>query len=457
MMLKGRQLQYFGTCLALLNMMGKGMHLAWPSPFLPILEGDPSTAITKDEGSWIATSYLISDPLGDIIISLLLNRIGRKYSLLVSAIPFLISWIIIAITQRFGFIILARLIAGIGGGAIFTVLPIYIGELADPQIRGSLISLMVIVISVGALSINILGYYVTITHASIICALPSVLFLLLFPFLPETPNYYIVKGNMDKAREMLTKIRGKVVGDEEIKELVKNNEEGLVRAGVLDLFRVASNRKGLFIFMGTMTAQQVAGIVPIMYFYTQTIFIEAAADFPVIASTAILYLVLIVCSVISAALIDRLGRRPLLLTSTACCCLALLMEGVNLYLTGKGGGNSGFTWMTIGNISFLIVGYSIGLLTLPSIFMSELFPLNIKGVAVCFCNMFFSIMATTVTKLFQFTNDQYGLYVPFFVFSGLCFVTLVYVAISVPETKKKTLEQIQMELRVADGESKTKL
>uniref|UniRef100_A0A1Y1NKT5 Major facilitator superfamily (MFS) profile domain-containing protein n=1 Tax=Photinus pyralis TaxID=7054 RepID=A0A1Y1NKT5_PHOPY len=449
-MLKGRPLQYFGTCIALLNMLGMG----WPSPFLPVLERDPLTSITKDEGSWIATTYLIAGPVGSIIAGIALNKIGRKRSLLLSALPFLTSWIIIAITQRLGFLLLARFIAGIGGGAIYSVLPIYISELVDPPIRGFLISVMGTLTIVASLFINILGYYVNITYSSLICTLPSVVFLLFFPFIPETPNYYIVNGKIDVARKVLSQVRGRQIDAEEIQELVESNEKGLAKAGVLDLFKIASNRKGLFVCLGTMGAQQLAGIVPII-FYTQTIFEKAAADFPVIASTSLLYVLLIVFSAVSSAIVDRLGRRPLLITSISCCCVALLMEGVNLYLKSQGGLNSiGLSWMTLGDLSFLVIGYSIGLLVLPSVFLSELFPLNVKGLAVGFCNIYFSVVAAAVSKLFQITSDHYGLHVPFFVFSASSFLSLVFAVIVVPETKNKSLEQIQIDLRNKDEHNK---
>ncbi|XP_031356787.1 solute carrier family 2, facilitated glucose transporter member 8-like isoform X2 [Photinus pyralis] len=219
MMLTGRPLQYFGASFALLNMFGSGFHLAWSSPFLPLLERDPSTRITKDEGSWIATIYLIAGPFGAILASVVVNRIGRKMSLLLSALPYLTSWAIIAITQRIGFILSARFIGGMAEGVIYTVLPVYIGELADPQIRGFLISLMGILSMVAALVVNVLGYYLNITHSSIICAIPHILFLFSFPFLPETPNHYIVRGELDKARDTLGQVRGRAVDDEEIKEL----------------------------------------------------------------------------------------------------------------------------------------------------------------------------------------------------------------------------------------------
>lgn len=433
--------------------------MAWPSPFLPLLEHDPSTNITKDEGSWIATIYLIAGPFGAILASVVIDRIGRKMSLLLSALPYLASWTIIASTQRIGFLLSARFIGGMAEGVIYTVLPVYIGELAEPQIRGLLISLIAVLTMVAALLINVLGYYLNITYSSIICSVPHLLFLLSFPFLPETPNHYIVKGELDKARDALGQVRGRAVDDEEIEELVRINGEGLAKANILDLFRIASNRKGLFVFMGTMAAQQFTGIVPIM-FYTQTIFEEAASDFPVIVSTVLLYVGLIVFSILSAVIVDRVGRRPLIITSIVCCGLALLAEGVNLYIKHKGGVDGvGFSWVTIGDFSFLIISYSIGLMTLPTVFAGELFPLNVKAAAICFCNIYFAVIATGIAKLFQFANDEYGLYVPFFVFAICLFLSLVYVVLFVPETKNKTLEQIQIELKAvkANTESITKL
>ncbi|KAK5640279.1 hypothetical protein RI129_011090 [Pyrocoelia pectoralis] len=391
--------------------------------------------------------------------SVLMDKIGRKNSLLCAAIPYLISWFIIGLTQRLGFLLLARCIGGIGDGVVYTILPVYIAEIVDPQIRGFVISFVGILAIFGGLLINVYGYYLNIAYSSLLCAVPSSIFLIFFYFLPETPNYFIVRKNLNKAREVLGRIRGRQIDESEIEDLVKINEEGLVKASIFDLFRVRGNRRGLFIFMGTMTTQQFSGIIPIM-FYTQTIFEEAAADFPVIASTVLLYIVLIIFSSVSAVIVDRLGRRPLIITSTALSCLFLLTEGVNLYIKSEGGvGNVGSSWVTIVDLSFLIVSFSIGLLSIPTVFQGEFFPLNVKAAAVCFCNIYFAVMASIAAKLFQITNDKYGLYFPFFMFSVVCGLGLVFAVIFVPETKNKTLEEIQIELKALniDAKNVTKL
>lgn len=427
------------------------MHYGWPSPSLPKLFDDSSTIpVTDEEGSWIAVMPLLGAVCGSIIGALVLDVIGRKKVTLISCFPFFAAWIMIAYAKSVVVLILARFIAGISDGLAFCALPMYLGEIADPKVRGALGSSVSVTWIFGTLLINVIGSYLSVSTTAVISSILPILCLVTFAWMPESPYYLIMKGNIEQARSNLKTFKSRDNIEPELERMAKAVKDQQENSGrCLDLFTVKSNRRALYIMMGIRGAQQLSGTSAIT-FYAQTIFREAGNSNTISSSNAaiIYFLVQLTLCGCCSMIVDKTGRRPLLIISTIGAGLALLTEGSYFCVLNEFNVNlSNLTWIPLVALICFVISFSIGMQTIPILLLGELFPTNVKAFALCLADIYFSIIATIVSKFFQITKDDFGLHVPFYAFFVCCILGLVFIIFFVPETKGKTLEEIQDELR----------
>lgn len=425
------------------------MHYGWPSPSLPkLLDNSSSIEVSNDEGSWMAVMPLIGALLGSLIVGTTVDIFGRKRTILISSIPYFAAWIMVAFAPSVTVIYVARFIAGVADGWVFTALPMYIGEISDPKIRGLLGSSVSVNWIFGITLINIVGAYLSITVTALVSSCLPLVTMVTFAFMPESPYYLLMRGSTEEAKKSLQKLRGLHDVDSELSRVdfavkARNKESGKF----LDLFTVKVNRKAVIIMMVLRGAQQLSGTTAVT-FYAQPIFIEAGDHISSHLASIIYFSVQLTLSCFSSSIVDRAGRRPLLITSITGSAVFLFLEGVYFYI--KSCTDLDITAYSIvpvvGLIGFVVV-FSLGMQTIPILMLGELFSPSVKAFALCLADIYFSIIATVVSKFFQIMKDSFGMYTPFFAFSLSCLIGLVLIVIFVPETKGKTLEDIQTQLK----------
>lgn len=399
----------------------------------------------------MAVMPLLGALLGSAIVGATVDILGRKRTILISSFPFFASWIMVAYSKSIVVLYTARFIAGIADGWVFTAVPMYIGEIAEPRIRGILGTSVSVTWIFGILLINIMGSHLSITFTAILSSLLPILSILTFVWMPESPYYLLMKGNEKSARKSLQTFRGLNDVESELNRISKALKVQMENTSkFFDLVTVASNRRALFIMMVLRAAQQFSGTTAIT-FYTQNIFKEAGDDISSELATIIYFSVQLVLAMFSSSIVDKAGRKPLLIISIIGSALALLIEGIYFYIKLCTNINTeSVSLIPVISLIVFVVVFSLGMQTIPILMLGELFPANVKAFALCFADIYFSILATIVSKFFQIMKDSFGIYVPFFVFTICCLIGLVAIIIIVPETKGKTLEEIQMYLR---GES----
>lgn len=445
-----RIFQYLAMITGNLSIVSSGMHYGWPSPSLPQLQRHNSTfPVTNYEGSWLAAMPLVGAAIGALTGIALVDRIGRKPTILLTGLPFFGAWLAVAFARTVHVMIIARFVAGIGDGVSFCALPIYLSEIADTEIRGLLGSSCSVTLILGMLLINIIGSYTSIKTAALISsAVPLILFVT-FIWMPESPYFLTMRGRESEAAKSLRIFKGASDVNEDVQRIsgaiVKQNTE---TGRFLDLFTLKSNRKAVLIAMGGRTIQQCSGMLAIS-FYAHTIFESAGSSVSSSMVSIIYFAVQLLMSIVSSAIVDRTGRRPLLLFSLIGAGLALLIEGTYFYLQSDHPSLnvSRYSYVPIVVLFAFVILYSVGLQTVPVLLLGELFPTNVKVFALSLVDIHFSLVATAVSKFFQAVKDLYGMHIPFFSFGVACAVGLVFVIFCVPETKGKTLEEIQEELK----------
>ncbi|GLV39716.1 nebulosa [Carabus blaptoides fortunei] len=441
--------QYVAVFAATIASFAVGTNFAWPSPSVPkIMSDEFPLNITSDEGSYITIIGPIGNIIGAPLTAFLSDAIGRKYTVLAMALPQLVSWTMIAFAHNTYLFCLARFVAGLTEGALFIVVPMYIGEVSEPKIRGVLGSSISVSFISGILFINCVAPYYSIATTAFICLCFPVLLVFVFVWMPETPYYLIMKGNIEEARKSLQFLRRMNNVDAELTKLTSDVERQISEPGsIKDLFRIASNRKALFILFGLRTAQQFSG-VSAFGLYTHTIFNQAGGDISANLSVIIYTSAQILMTFGGSFFIDMFGRKPVLLISCIGSTLILAVEGLYFYFKDMTDyDTSVISWLPLAGMLAYVCLFSIGLGTVPNLMLGELFSASVKGKALFLLNIYYAVLISTISKLFQAMADNFGMYVPFTIFASTCVLGTIFSHFCVPETKGKTLEEIQQHLK----------
>lgn len=426
--------------------------MGWTSPALPHLTNpEHDGSITKSQGSWVASLYTIGAIIGSLISPLCVDRLGRKYSLLVFALPQLAGWGLIIVAKNVKILYAARLIAGIAHGGIYNVTVIYLAEIADKNIRGALGTFLKMSTNIGTLFVTTIGAYMPYWKLNVISLAVPVLFMIIFSFMPETPYFYLIKGRISDAEKSLMTLR-RLKKRESVREDIETMNDAVMEGKrtkknlFKELFRTRGNRRALLILLGLKATQQFSGHMAVVA-YTQEIFSHSGSDLPPEQAVVILGVFQLVAGFIAAGLVDRLGRRILMLVSGLSSAVALIAVGVFFYLKYYLHADvSSITWLPIVALIAYDVMEVFGIGTLPYVLLGELFPTNIKGTAVASGILVGSAFATLVALGFQAMNTMLGIHWTFWIFAICCTLGTLFVYFITPETKGKTLEEIQLVL-----------
>lgn len=390
---------------------------------------------------WTVSSLLFGCIAGVFLAGKAGDHYGRKKVLMLAALLFFVSAVGSASAHSLVFFLVARILGGIAVGVASILSPMYIAELAPAKYRGTLVSLNQLAIVIGILVAFFSNYLLVNTGENnwrwmlLVMAAPAVLLFFSLFLVPESPRWLVARNRNDDALKILIKTSGKefALADlKEIEETLKNQEESKFS----DL--LAPKIKPL-LFIGIILAvfQQITGINTIMY-YAPKIFANVGQS----NDLALLQTILIggtnlVFTLVAMILIDRFGRKLLIVTGSA--GMMMMLTGLSvLFFTNQTSGGLVLVFI-IGYIAFFAA--SLG----PALWVvaAELFPnrLRSKGMSIAIVSLW--IACTIVTIAFPIMLERLSGGLTFLIFALICLANLLYVLKYVPETKGKTLEELE--------------
>ncbi|XP_060822248.1 facilitated trehalose transporter Tret1-like [Bombus pascuorum] len=444
-------LQYLAAAAANLSCVASGALLGWTSPILPRLQNDLNDnplgrKITPDENSWTGSLVSVGAVIGSFVAGYLAERCGRKNTLLLSAVPFLIGWILIATAGVVYQLYAARIILGFALSFAFTVVPMYCGEIAETSVRGALGSFLQLFVSFGLLYAYCIGPFVSYLTFAILCGIIPVVFVACFFMMPESPYHLLKINKREEAIKALAWLRCKSPASvqKEADEMQAAIDEAFKsKAKIGDLFNVKANLKALIYTSLLVAFQQCSGI-NVVLFYMGSIFQAAHSALPDSISTLIVGSVQVVASMVTPVIVDRLGRRLLLITSGVGEIVSLIALGLYMFLQDVTKSDvSAISWLPIVSLVIFIAIYCIGWGPLPWTVMGEMFASNVKskasGITVCVC----WLVSFFITKFANNLQDIFGQFALFWIFAVFCVLSVLFTVLILPETKGKSLQEIQ--------------
>lgn len=351
------------------------------------------------------------------------------------------GWLVIYFSEGPVPLDIGRLATGYGMGVFSFVVPVFVAEIAPKELRGALTTLNQFMI-VTAVSVSfIIGTVLSWRALAIIGLIPTAVLLLGLFFIPESPRWLAKRGHAKDFVAALQILRGKDadISEEagEIQDYITSLEQ-LAKPKVLDLFQRRYLRS-LTIGVGLMVCQQLGGINGVC-FYTSSIF--DLAGFPSATGSIIYAILQIVITGVGAALIDRAGRKPLLLVSGSGLVAGCIFTAVAFYLKVHDVAVGAVPALAVTGILVYIGSFSIGMGAIPWVVMSEIFPVNIKGQAGSIATLvnWFGAWLCSYTFNFLMSWSSYGTFV---LYAAINALAILFIVVVVPETKGKSLEQLQ--------------
>jgi sugar porter (SP) family MFS transporter len=396
---------------------------------------------------FIVSSLLLGAMVGAGVSGALSDRLGRRTIILVAAVIFAVGAIGAALSPSVGVLIFFRFVLGLGVGTASALVPSYISESAPTDVRGSLSSLFQLAITVGIL----VAYLVNAVFAPLgdwrwplgLAAVPALVLLVGMYFLPETPRWLISQDRDAEARRVLERTRSGEEIEAEIEEIRRVEEETKEQAGYRELL-AAWVRPMLVAGIGLAIFQQFVGINTVIYYAPTIIKSTGLANVASIIATVGIGVVNVLMTVVAILIIDRVGRKPLLFAGLAGMVVSLGVIG-GAFLDPSLAGI--ISWVTLAGLMLYVASFAVSFGPLLWVMLPELFPLRVRGAGAGVSALSNWGANFVVSQAFLPLVALIGTTAVFWILAGICVVATIFIYFLVPETRGRSLEQIETDLR----------
>jgi sugar porter (SP) family MFS transporter len=389
---------------------------------------------------------------GNLVAGLLSDRFGRRVVLLLTSLLFLASALTAALSTSFTLFVLARICGGLAVGVAILTAPVYIAEIAPARTRGSLVSLNQLMIVIG-ISISFFSNYFLLSLGAQswrwmlgVQVIPAAGYFLLLLLVPESPRWLLQHSREQRARAVLTLVHGPAAADRELAEIRASLAgETRPRFALGDLLG-GRLRKVLIFGFGIAFFQQATGINAIFY-YLPTIFAQAGGGLATAFGQSVFVgLVNVGMTFVAIWLIDRLGRKPLLcigITGMAASLLTISWAFHGMGAPAGGAAAMSHPGVVLVAIAAFVASFAISLGPVMWVLLSEIFPNEQRAAAISVVGFWNSLVSASVTFLFPQELASWGPAGVFLCYGLLAVAGLVFIVALAPETKGKTLEELE--------------
>jgi sugar porter (SP) family MFS transporter len=400
--------------------------------------------LTSFQQELVTSLLLVGAVIGALTAGRIADKLGRRLTVLITAVVFVVGVLLAAFTPTFPVLLIARIIIGLAVGSASMVVPLYIGEIVPPRVRGGLVSLNQLAITSGILVSYLIDYGLSDSGnwrlMFGLAAVPAVLLFVGMLFQQESPHWLIRQGRDDEARQVLRRLRDEGDIDAEIRDVHEvSRQEGSYR----DLI---SPRVRPLVYVGVLLAvfQQITGINTVIYYAPTLLQGAGLGNNAALLANVVNGCVNVGMTIVAIWLLDKVGRRPLLLSGTAGMAVGMVIVGCAFI--GGSDLHGAAAGVAIAGLLIYTGSFAIGLGPVFWLLIAEIYPLRIRGAAMSVASMAnwganFVVTISFLTLL----NAISGVGV-FFLFGFLTVVALAYFWRKVPETKGRSLSEIEREL-----------
>lgn len=375
----------------------------WPSAALPILQDAKATPLetgplSMEQASWVSSLMCAGGFFGNWFFAFCCERFGRKMPLIGCAVVMFAGWLLISLANSPDYLYAGRFLGGFSGGGIFVLVPMFVTEIAADHVRGALGSLLVFAGNLGFLVAFVLGNYLTYAMSPIVLLACPVLFVACFAFMPESPVYLVQCGRHADAAKALSFYRNACASEsvvsmelDKLKAMFEKpktaNDSDASEATSIEwsFFCTPLARRAMLIGLGLVTLSQFNGCFAMMM-YTATIFREAGTDIAPNMAAIVIGVIQVGGAYFSTVMVDRAGRKFLMVFSALGTACGLVSLGVHAHLKELGVDMSAWGWLPVASFSLAIFVASAGMLSLPFLIVAEIMPEKVNRI-YCRCGV----------------------------------------------------------------------
>lgn len=406
---------------------------------------------------WAMASALVGCLVGVTFSGMLSDRYGRKKLLIAAALLFTVAAIGTGATDSFSVFNMYRLLGGVGIGIASNISPMYIAEVAPTHIRGRFVSINQLTIVLGILSAQVVNWLIAdkvpagYTGADILASwngqmgwrwmfwagtVPAALFLFCMFFVPESPRWLAVKQQYSRAEKIMARIVGAAAAAVELTSIKEAEQQNAAHNAGFKALLHPGLRKVLIIGVVLAVFQQWCGI-NVIFNYAQEIFAAAGYNVSdILMNIVVTGVTNVVFTIVGMYLVDKIGRRALMVIGAGgLACIYAVMGGC--YFAGV----QGMVLLLL--VVMAIACYAMTLAPVVWVVLSEIFPTRIRGAAMAVATFALWTACTVLTYTFPLLNSGLGAAGTFWVYGIICVAGFVFVKIMLPETKGKSLEEIE--------------
>ncbi|XP_045621780.2 facilitated trehalose transporter Tret1 [Procambarus clarkii] len=401
--------------------------------------------LSQEEYNWFSSSVNIGGAAGGLVGGVMISTLGRRATMMLSVLPYLAGWALIAGGQNVLMLVAGRVITGVCMGVTCTAVPTYIGEFASADIRGTLGSGFQVMVTLGILLVYVVGAALCSWRwLAVVCTIPTLIYILMLAFTKESPSFLLSQGRDEEAKASLQYFRGGHYNVQEELSMIKGAvaEAKLKKASLREMAK-PHNLKPLVICLAILFFAQSSGITPLL-FNMAIVFKDSGSSVTENASVAIIAGVQVLATVVGALLMDQAGRRLLLAVSSALMSLCMVSLGGYCYMKEIDAvwTVEALGWLPLVALVVFIAAYSVGFGPTVWVLMGELFSPEVKDASASLAMMVNWTASFIVTLTFLPLQTALGDYSAYWLFGGMCLAALVFTILLVPETKGKTLQEI---------------
>lgn len=444
--------QIVAAFIANIGTINTGLIFGFSAVVIPQLK-QPDSLIPIDEAqeSWIASLASLSTPFACIFGGYLMDKIGRRKTLILTEIPLIMGWSMICLATSVHMIYIGRLLTGIGSGIVGAPARVYTSEVTQPHLRGMLTALSSVFLSFGVLFQYTMGAFLSWKVLSAISCLVPVIALLGMLILPETPNYLVTNQQPQKAVKSLAKLRGSSYNlQREVDQLQAfanktNSQKEMTSKEIIKALLAPSCLKPFGILVIYFMMYQFSGVNTIT-FYAVEIFKDSGTQMDKNTCTIILGALRFFFTIVACVLLRRCGRRPLSFISGFGCGITMLGLGAYMYQKSLWDAQNiapMYTWIPVSCIFIFIITCTLGFLVVPWVMIGELYPMKVRGIVggmtTCAAHSFVFIVVKTYPLLTHVVH-RHG---AFMLYGCISLSATVFFYFYLPETKGKTLQEIE--------------
>jgi len=408
----------------------------------------PFTADTE-QGSWIASIFGIGAVFGGIFSAVIGKKYGRRVCIMILSVVDLIGWIFIAASQNLAMMLIGRFISGFVAAGYSPCIQIYVAEITQAKNRGWMLGLTVPIMSIGTLVMYTLGSNLPWHLAAATCT-PVPVFLGIFVFwLEESPYWYFQRGDDKRGYAALEKYRGKdencISESFQIQEHLKTRlEEVSFMQGLKSIFTETKYFRP-FLVLNTLFLLMLFSGKFAIEFYAIDILIKVGGSMDKHLAAVLVAIIQLVGALLFLVLIKKLSRKLLIVTSAFVMGTALVVLGFCVYsqVNKEMADMAELDWLPLTCVIIYMVAAPLGLCSIPFMYIAELYPAEMRSLLGGLTIALSNIELFVVVKTFPMLESLIGDHGVFWIYAGACFLSIVFTLSYIPETKDKSLLQVE--------------